>query len=67
VKQTPDTTPALLLTIPDVARLLGMSRASVYNLIRQDKLRTVTPLGTQRVPRSEVNRLMQALGAPDQI
>lgn len=52
----------LLLTIPDVARLLSVSRASVYTLINHGRLRSVTPLGHQRVPRSEVTRLLREIG-----
>lgn len=48
----------LALSVNDVCAALGVSRPTVYELIRNGRLRTVT-LGRRRViPRTELDRLL---------
>lgn len=48
VSPEPESSPRLLLTIDEAARQLHVSRWSVYNLIRANKLRTVK-IGRRRL------------------
>ncbi len=51
------------LTVTDVAKLLGVSRTTVYRLIEEGKLKPEpTPFyrrgGPQRIPRAQVDALL---------
>jgi len=60
---TPSTSRGALLTIPEACERLRISRWSFYQLIHQQRLRTVT-IGTRRfVPNKEVERFVASLSA----
>jgi excisionase family DNA binding protein len=51
---------ALLNTIDQTARMLGVARVSVYKLLRQGKLESVVCLGrSRRIPRESVERFIR--------
>ena len=55
-----DTVPSGTLLIDAAARLLGVSRRTVYYRIREGRLRTIrTRNGSQRVLRSSIEALLQ--------
>jgi excisionase family DNA binding protein len=59
-----DVGPALLLTIEQVAELLGMSRSSIYSLVRAGRLPVVHPVGrSARIPREAVEAFVAELVA----
>jgi len=43
-----------LLTVPEAAKILGISRAAVYTAIREKRLKSVTVLGKIGIPRNEL-------------
>ena len=51
--------PRLLLSIPEAAKLLGVSRRTAYTATRKGGLRTgeLYPGGQRYVPRSEIDRI----------
>lgn len=54
---------ALLLSIPDAARMLGIGRSKTYQLIDENMLETVT-IGRRRLVRAESVRALACEGAP---
>lgn len=53
----------LLLTVPEVASLLRLSRAKVYELIARGDLVSVKIDGARRVRRVDLERYVATLGA----
>jgi excisionase family DNA binding protein len=51
----------MLLTIKEVANELSISRSSVYRLIAQGRISTVTILGKKRVTRKSLERFITDL------
>jgi excisionase family DNA binding protein len=51
----------LLLRVEEAARLLGIGRTRVYDLIRLDMLQSVKVFGARRIPRSAVDAYVQSL------
>lgn len=49
---------ALALSVPDFARTLGVSKATVYRLMKDRKLKTITVAGRRLVPTSEAHRIV---------
>ena len=60
--QMPSDERALLLTIPEVAKLLGIGRTTVYTLIHQEGLPSVTlgSHGKMRIRRVSLERWLQS-------
>ena len=55
----------LVLTVKEVAKLLGISRNSAYNLVRSKKLRSIR-IGRQiRVPRSALEDYLNGIEASE--
>jgi len=55
----------LLFTIPEASRLLGFERSTVFDRIKNGRLKAVKLDGRVRIPRSEVVRyLAQATPLP---
>lgn len=48
----------LAVSPTEAARLLGLSRSGIYNLMRRGELRTVNIGRVRRVPVSELDRLL---------
>lgn len=55
------TMPKLLLTVPEAAACLSVSRAHLYRLIQAGELRVVHSRGAVRVPYSELERYVERL------
>jgi excisionase family DNA binding protein len=53
----------VLLTVPDVARRLGLSRSTVYDLITSRQLRSVKIGGARRVSVAALDEFVAALEA----
>jgi excisionase family DNA binding protein len=51
----------LLLTVPEAAAVLRVSRAKLYDLMRRGQLLSVLVGGSRRVPRAAVLRYVQEL------
>jgi excisionase family DNA binding protein len=49
--------PPRLIPLAEAARLLGLSKPTIYRMARQRRIRLVRPLGRAMVPRSEVDRI----------
>ena len=47
----------LLYKVPEAARLLGLGKTTVYELIRRNKIETVKIGGARRIPLRELERL----------
>lgn len=54
---------ALLLSIPETARMLGIGRSKTYQLIDEKVLETVT-IGRRRLVRAESVQALASEGAP---
>lgn len=55
----------VLLTLPEVGKMIGVSSTSVRKLCDEGKLKFIRPLGPQghrRVTVAEVNRFLDSLG-----
>jgi len=57
-------TPPLAVSVSDAARLLSVSRDTIYRLIQTGKLRTVKLNGRRVVPMRELERLLEEGGEP---
>jgi len=57
----------VLVTVPEAARRLALSRSTLYRLIRQGQLRTIRVGRARRVPVGELVRFVerQSGSAPD--
>lgn len=53
----------VLLSYPETARILGVSKGTVRNLTLRGQLSPVEFLGVKRIPRREVERLLSEIGA----
>ena len=53
----------MLMTIPEAARRLALSRSTLYRLIRQGQLRTIRVGRARRVPVTELARFTEQLVA----
>jgi excisionase family DNA binding protein len=57
------TAPAMLLTVPEAAQMLRISRTQLYHLINKGEVRTVKIAASRRVPvtalQEYIERLMQ--------
>ncbi|GAB2986840.1 helix-turn-helix domain-containing protein [Amycolatopsis acidiphila] len=51
----------LLLRVDEAARLLGIGRTRVYDLIRLDLLQSVKVFGARRIPRTALDAYVQSL------
>lgn len=51
----------LLLRVEEAARLLGIGRTRVYDLIRLDMLQSVKVFGARRIPRTAVDTYIKSL------
>jgi len=65
-KQKTSAVEPVLLTIPQVARTLGLSRAMIYLLIRRGELRCIHVGRAVRVTRAEVRRFVLDREAAEQ-
>lgn len=54
-----------LIALNDVAAHLGVCRATVYNFLVRGTLRGVKVGGSTKVKRSELQRFLEALPAPE--
>jgi excisionase family DNA binding protein len=54
-------TEQLLLTVPEVAGLIGLGRSKVYELIASGAIASVRIGRARRVSRSEIDRFVAAL------
>ncbi len=52
-----------LLRIPEVARILAISRSMVYELIRRGELPSITIGGSRRVPAVRLREWLERQGA----
>ena len=52
-----------LLKLAEVEQRIGMSRASLYRMMRDGSLRSVKVRGARRVPESAVAEFIAALGS----
>lgn len=48
----------MVLSVSDFARLMSVSRVSVYRMVNEGDVRSIQLLGTKRIPVSEVFRLL---------
>ena len=53
----------VLVTVPEAARRLALSRSTLYRLIRQGQLRTIRVGRARRVPVTELVRFAEELVA----
>jgi excisionase family DNA binding protein len=51
----------ILLRVEEAARLLGIGRTRVYDLIRLNLLQSVKVFGARRIPRAAVDAYVQSL------
>lgn len=51
----------ILLRVEEAARLLGIGRTRVYDLIRLDLLQSVKVFGSRRIPRDAVEAYVRSL------
>ncbi len=51
----------LALRIHDAAKAMSISRSSIYNMIRDGRLRPVKIVGRTLIPRSEIDRLLSGV------
>ena len=58
IKQNPNIEP-IALRINDAARLAGLERTSIYELIKTGRLKTVKIAGRRLVPMSALRRLIE--------
>ena len=58
IKQNPNIEP-IALRINDAARLAGLGRTSIYELIKTGRLKTVKIAGRRFVPMSALRRLIE--------
>jgi excisionase family DNA binding protein len=54
-----------LIALNDVAAVLGVCRATVYNFLIRGTLRGVKVGGSTKVKRSELQRFLETLPAPE--
>lgn len=53
-----DICPVMAYRINDVCRVLSIGRSSIYNMIRDGRLKSVSIAGRTLIPRSEIDRLL---------
>ena len=58
---THETPEPLLLRVEEAARLLGIGRTRVYDLVRTRALQSVKLFGSRRIPRSSIDTYIAAL------
>jgi excisionase family DNA binding protein len=60
--------PDMVYTVPEVADILKVSRATVFNAMRAGKIKTIKILGNTRITSEEVRRLatIGTLATPEQ-
>ena len=51
----------VLLRVEEAARLLGIGRTRVYDLIRLDMLQSVKVFGARRIPRPAIDAYVRSL------
>lgn len=51
----------ILLRVEEAARLLGIGRTRLYDLIRLDLLQSVKIFGARRIPRSAVDAYVESI------
>ncbi|GHF61080.1 excisionase family DNA binding protein [Amycolatopsis bartoniae] len=51
----------ILLRVDEAARLLGIGRTRVYDLIRLDLLQSVKVFGARRIPRTAIDAYVESL------
>ena len=61
---TSEPNPPLLLTVPQAAARLRVSRTTVYRLLQDGTLRGVTVRRSRRIPLDELVNYVQQLQAP---
>ena len=56
---TPPDEPSLLLTVEDTAKLLSVSRNTVFKLLRSGDLASMTIGAKRLIPREEIDRFIR--------
>lgn len=51
----------ILLRVDEAARLLGIGRTRVYDLIRLDLLQSVKVFGARRIPRTAIDAYVESI------
>ena len=59
--ERPDASEALLLTLPQTQRATGLGRTTLYQLIREGRLKAVHIGRSIRVPRASLEQFVESL------
>ena len=57
-KSIPDPVERVCFTVSEACSVLRVSRATLYKLMGQGRLKYVTLLDSRRIPRTEINQLL---------